>query len=146
MTLFYSFAERGFFDSGIHDSIPDDAVEVSSAKRREILNGVGRGKLVERADSGEPVLVDPVHDPEALQALERQVERGWRDTEFSRVQWLRDRHRDEQEQQMVTTLTDEQFAELLGYLQALRDWPQSNAFPASDSRPVAPPWIAEQDR
>ncbi|PLR61499.1 hypothetical protein QCBJ_23350 [Pseudomonas sp. QC2] len=58
--------------------------------------------------------------------------------------WLRERHRDQQEIGGSTTLSDDQFAELLVHMQALRDWPQSPAFPASEYRPVAPAWIAEQ--
>lgn len=72
------------------------------------------------------------------------AEREWRDAAVTAVLWLRERHRDEQDLQRSTTLTPAQFAELLNYLQALRDWPQSAAFPAIEHRPVAPPWIAEQ--
>jgi hypothetical protein len=60
------------------------------------------------------------------------------------VLWLRERHRDEQDLQRSTTLSDERFAELLTYLQSLRDWPQSEQFPEIEHRPVAPPWIVEQ--
>ncbi|WP_241526830.1 MULTISPECIES: phage tail assembly chaperone [unclassified Pseudomonas] len=44
------------------------------------------------------------------------------------------------------TLSVEQFQELLTYIQALRDWPQSKAFPDTDHRPNPPPWLAEQTR
>lgn len=72
------------------------------------------------------------------------MERIWRDDALSDVRWLRERHRDEQDMQLATTLTGEQFAELLAYLQALRDWPQSEVFPDREQRPVAPSWVAEQ--
>lgn len=72
------------------------------------------------------------------------VERAWRDTTLGSVLWLRERHRDEQDLQLPLSLTGAQFVELLSYLQKLRDWPQSAKFPAEQSRPVAPPWIAEQ--
>lgn len=71
------------------------------------------------------------------------AERAWRNGEVDNVKWLRERHRDEQDLQKPTTLTDAQFAELLGYLQALRDWPQSESFPDVEQRPVAPSWIAD---
>lgn len=141
MTLLFSLVERGFFDTEIHRVIPADADEVTPEKRVEILEGVARGQLVERV-GGEFVLIDPVADPAALEAQERQAERDWRDAEFARVQWLRDRHRDEQEQRLATTLSYIQYAELLGYLQLLRDWPQSVDFPDSARRPVTPGWIA----
>ncbi|KIR18960.1 hypothetical protein PFLU4_05390 [Pseudomonas fluorescens] len=72
------------------------------------------------------------------------AERMWRNTELQSTEWLVTRHRDEQDLAQETTLTTEQFAELLGYRLALRDWPQSEHFPDSQYRPVAPPWIAEQ--
>ncbi|WJM94976.1 phage tail assembly chaperone [Pseudomonas defluvii] len=72
------------------------------------------------------------------------AERDWRDSQLSSVMWLRERHRDQQDIGAGTTLTAEQFKELLVYMQALRDWPQSEQFPVIEHRPVAPPWIAEQ--
>lgn len=69
------------------------------------------------------------------------AERQWRDAELAARQWLRDRHRDEQDLGRPTTLSNEQFTELLVYLQALRDWPQSEVFPDSQQRPQPPGWI-----
>ena len=70
-------------------------------------------------------------------------ERKWRDAELVSLMWLRERHRDQREIGGSTTLTAEQFGELLVYIQALRDWPQSPDFPDTQHRPVAPSWIAE---
>ncbi|NWB30720.1 hypothetical protein HX886_27695 [Pseudomonas gingeri] len=72
------------------------------------------------------------------------AERAWRDVAIESVKWLRERHRDEIDLDRETTLSAEQFLQLLGYMQELRDWPQSDQFPALAQRPVAPPWIAEQ--
>lgn len=72
------------------------------------------------------------------------AEREWRDRALIDVRWLRERHRDEQDMERGTTLSAEQFGELLGYLQELRDWPQSEHFPVLEHRPNAPPWIADQ--
>lgn len=72
------------------------------------------------------------------------AERTWRDSEITTNEWLVSRHRGELELQRETTLTAEQYTELLEYLQALRDWPATEAFPNSTQRPTAPPWIAEQ--
>ncbi|CAH0275837.1 tail fiber assembly protein [Pseudomonas mediterranea] len=71
-------------------------------------------------------------------------ERGWRDSQLHNVQWLRERHRDEVELGLSSTLTDEQFKELLIYMQSLRNWPQDAHFPQVQWRPSAPQWIAEQ--
>lgn len=71
------------------------------------------------------------------------VERVWRDTEIERVRWLRERHRDEVDSARPTTLTVQQYGELLDYVQALRNWPTAEDFPAKESRPAAPPWVGE---
>jgi hypothetical protein len=72
------------------------------------------------------------------------IERAWRDAEIVRVVWVRDRHRDEVELAVPTTITAEQYTELLAYIRALRDWPAGAEFPAVDHRPPAPEWIVEQ--
>lgn len=84
--------------------------------------------------------VVPVPSLDALQVAER----AWRDAELTSVTWLRERHRDQQELGVDTTLSAEQFVELLAYMQALRAWPQSSDFPDSAHRPTAPRWIADQ--
>lgn len=83
-------------------------------------------------------------EPERVVLLPSTLERQWRDSELASVMWLRERHRDQLEIEAPATLTGEQFKELLVYMQALRDWPQSPDFPQAEHRPVAPSWIAEQ--
>ncbi|MCU1766773.1 MULTISPECIES: phage tail assembly chaperone [Pseudomonas] len=86
-------------------------------------------------------------DPVPLPLTEEELaasERSYRDKELARGVWLRDRHRDQLEIVMVTTLSAEQFTQLLVYMQALREWPQSPHFPDSQYRPVAPSWVTEQ--
>lgn len=86
------------------------------------------------------------HDaPELLPATAglAAAERTWRDTELAALVWLRDRHRDQLEIGGQTTLTPEQFAELLLYMQQLRDWPQTPEFPDSSARPVPPAFIEQ---
>jgi hypothetical protein len=72
---------------------------------------------------------------------DKAMERAWRDSRISAITWMRDRHRDEIEQDLTTTLTEEQYGELVVYIQALRDWPAAAAFPAPVSRPPAPQWL-----
>jgi hypothetical protein len=69
-------------------------------------------------------------------------ERLWRDAEIQRVSWLRERHRDQLDMGLKTALSSEQFSALLDYIQALRDWPQVDSFPATAKRPVTLPWLA----
>ncbi|WP_092454183.1 phage tail assembly chaperone [Pseudomonas sp. NFACC45] len=85
--------------------------------------------------------------PPAVSTSEQaDIERVWRNYELQSTEWLATRHRDEQDIGHETTLTTVQYSELLGYRQALRDWPQTVTFPSTESRPIAPPWIAEQSQ
>lgn len=72
------------------------------------------------------------------------IGRAWRDAEITRVTWLRDRHRDEVELGDQTSITPEQYTELLAYIRDLRDWPETPEFPAEESRPEEPDWVAIQ--
>lgn len=83
-----------------------------------------------------------VLDAQAKLDNDKKLERAWRDGEISKITWLRDRHRDEVEQGLPTTLTSERYGELVVYIQALRDWTAAEAFPAPASRPTAPDWLA----
>lgn len=83
-------------------------------------------------------LPDPVVSPAELAASSR----TWRDGVIEDVKWLRERHRDEIDLGVGTTLTADQFRELLVYMQALRDWPQSPSFPAATARPTVPEWLS----
>ena len=94
----------------------------------------------------------PIEEDEALSLANppptdgqlQTAERKWRDGVISSTEWLVTRHRDELDMQRPTTLTAEQFAQLLTYRQELRDWPLALQFPSPSGRPVAPPWITEQ--
>ncbi len=138
---YYSKQTGCTYLSGVHGKqMPEDAVPISEALYLEVIANPPAGKIRAHDQSGLPCLIaapEYVADPASL-------ERAWRDSELAALVWLRDRHRDQLEMGVATTLTPEQFAELLGYMQALRDWPQSPDFPGSSVRPVAPPWIAEQ--
>lgn len=142
MTILYSPRELGFYDTAVHKSaqIPDDAIAVSAQQRNELLVGASSGLRIQIGESGALELVAPPVDPADLAARAR----AWRDGEIDAIKWLRERHRDEQDMSLPLTLADERFAELMGYLQTLRDWPQSEQFPAMEHRPVAPAWIATQ--
>ncbi|MDU9402522.1 phage tail assembly chaperone [Pseudomonas sp. zfem004] len=82
-------------------------------------------------------------DTAAKAAHDAATERDWRDAQILGHEWFISRHRAERDLQRATTLSTERFNELLAYVQTLRDWPASEAFPSIDNRPVAPPWVAE---
>jgi hypothetical protein len=120
--------------------MPDDAVEIPEALFLSVICNPPPGKIRAHDEKGLPCLVDA---PAPVEDLESQ-ERAWRDAELSAVLWLRERHRDQLEISETTTMTAEQFNELLVYMQELRDWPQLPDFPDSEHRPTVPDWIAEQ--
>lgn len=114
-------------------------------------DSLSAAQIEERIEAMRPTVPEPVRVPAALAAMVQSVaidpdvrERVWRDRCISPLIESRDRHRDEVELGMLTTLTASQFAELLAHIQKLREWPQSPDFPDSERRPVAPAWINNQ--
>jgi hypothetical protein len=82
-------------------------------------------------------------DAAAQLAAEQAAERGWREGALASVAWMRDRHRDQVEIGGATNLSAEQYLGLLQYMQDLRDWPQSAAFPGKAERPQPPEWLMQ---
>lgn len=138
MKTFYSQSTGCTYLSGLHTEMPEDVVAISEELLLGVIGNPELGKVRSHDDSGLPILVAP------SLAMQEKAERHWRDSEIGRVQWLRDRHRDQLDLKQPSTLSPEQFNGLLTYIRDLRDWPQSPDFPSEDSRPVAPKWIAEQ--
>jgi hypothetical protein len=125
----------GRFDSSFHAVIPKGAIRITETLWNSTLNDTdGVWRLVDGELVKQPL-------PEALVFPDADA-RAWRDAEIARIAWLRDRHRDELEMSAETTITTEQYVELLAYIKALRDWPQSSTFPAEEERPVAPQWLS----
>lgn len=137
---FYSQTTQTTYLRGMHASMPADAVEITNELYMTVIGNPPPGKVRAHDDQGLPYLIDA---PEVVLDPPTQ-ERGWRDAELASVMWLRERHRDQLEIEAPTSIDGEQFKELLVYMQALRDWPQSTDFPDVQHRPAAPPWIAEQ--
>lgn len=139
MKRYYSKTTQTTYVSGLHAEMPADAVEISDKRHKEVLVNPAAGKVRGHDAKGLPILVDAL--PLAADEPSAQ-ERFWRDSEIYRVKWLRERHRDQLEIGESTTLTPAQFDELLSYVQRLRDWPQSPAFPATSERPALPEWLS----
>ncbi|BCJ05585.1 hypothetical protein PRtIB026_A46160 [Pseudomonas sp. RtIB026] len=139
MQRFYCERTRTTYLEGIH-KIPADALTISDECYFSVIANPESGKIRVH-EKGLPILIDP---PPASSEEQAKLERNWRDSELDAVIWLRDRHRDQLEIGADTTLTLERFNELLIYMQALRDWPQSGDFPDLGHRPSAPLWLVEQ--
>ena len=58
---------------------------------------------------------------------------------LAQVDWMTTRHRDQKDKGGPTTLTEEQYLQLLDYKQALRDWPVSGDY--NEAFPVKPPFV-----
>lgn len=104
-----------------------------------IQNSKGLG-VIGRDSDGFPALTAAAPPTSAELA---EIERRWRDAELASAAGLRDRHRDQIEITVDTAISDVQFREILVYIQALRDWPQSDRFPNSTNRPIAPQWYSQ---
>ncbi|WP_256589763.1 phage tail assembly chaperone [Pseudomonas sp. Choline-02u-1] len=139
--MYYSKSTGCTYLEGMHDGqMPEDALPISKERYQAVIADPEPGMVRSHDAEGLPILVVPEVTPDELV----RDERAWRDAEIIRITWLRDRHRDEIEIGSDTTQTAEQYAELLAYIKALRDWPAQIEFPAEEFRPVVPEWVASQ--
>lgn len=139
--MFASKSTRGFYDASIHNSMPDDVVEISAEIHADLLIGQSEGKVIAWGDDGFPILVDPAPPSDEELAA---VERAWRDQLLAKTDGVVARHRDEQEVGAETSLAPTQYTELQAYRRALRNWPASGEFPLMEHRPPAPIWLPDQ--
>lgn len=119
-----------------------ELVDISQDEHDEIFRVLALGGSVLAPDeNGRPTTI-PAPGPtvEELKARERAI----RDRVLLLTDPLISRHRDEVEAERPTTLTAEQYRQLQRYRQDLRDWPESEHFPALEHRPEQPAWLADQ--
>lgn len=64
-----------------------------------------------------------------------------RSANMTSTDWLVNRHRDEKEMGDSTSLSEDQFKEVLEYRRDLRDWPTKAEFP--NGMPTAPAWMTK---
>ena len=124
---------------GVHE-IPSDAVLIDDQRWYEVTQD--NSCVWHLSEAGE--LTQLPKEVISDELLPHEFEREWRNQVVASTEWLVTRHRDEQDLDRPATLTAEQFAELLTYRQALRDWPQAPDFPNHEHRPVQPEWLVEQ--
>lgn len=68
--------------------------------------------------------------------------RNQRDVALGSTSWLVERHRDEIDSAMATTLSADQYSDLQAYRQQLRDLPSAPGWPAIDI-PPPPSWLEQ---
>ena len=121
-----------------------ELVDVTQDEHDEIFRVLSLGGMVlVPGKNGRPSTVAaPGPTPQELENRERAI----RDRALLLTDPMIARHRDELEAERPTTLTAEQYKQLQGYRQDLRDWPESEHFPSVEYRPEQPAWLADQLR
>ena len=118
-----------------------ELVDVAQDKHDEIFRVLALGgSVLAPGKNGRPSTV-PAPGPTVDELKDR--ERAIRDRTLLLTDPLISRHRDEIEAQRPTSIKGEQYKQLQGYRQDLRDWPESEHFPAIEHRPEQPGWLAE---
>lgn len=145
-TYYFSPSRLAFYPDSLRDVYeaspqgwPDDGVEVSSELYEQLYAEHLQGRVFCAGPDGEPMTKEP--DPPTPEQLAA-TERAWRGAQLNATDALVQRHRDELEDGANTTLSAEQYQELQVYRHALRQWPETEGFPSTDLRPVAPAWLS----
>lgn len=128
----------GFFDDR-HDVINDSWIPERDwgISFKALVDGNASGKEIKVDQSGRPVLQEVVITHE--QACETAKQQ--RDAAIDSSMWFVQRHNSQKQLNIETSITDQQFTELLTYHQDLRDWPGQPGWPDIDM-PSTPEWLA----
>lgn len=138
MAFYYSPTQRGFYHDQVHETLPDDAVEITDAEWQRLLDRQTAGDLIVPGDGGKPIAVSaPVVDRAiGLRAARNRL--------LAQTDGLVNRHRDEVYLSLgttaVTTVSDEQYTQLQTWRQALRALPAAAGFP-DIALPSKPEWL-----
>lgn len=126
MTIYFSAATGGFYDDAIHDTLPDDALEITADQHLQLLAGQSDGMVITADATGAPVL-----QPPSAPTLEQRMAqlRAQRDRLLRGSDWT----------QMPDSPLDAAAGDAWAvYRQTLRDLPQTIADPASVEWPFPP--------
>ena len=135
---FLFLSERAAYDAA--GTWPTDLVEVTAEDWQRYGQAAPPAGMRRGSDEqGRPAWITPEVTPEDA----KQQERAWRDRQLKATDALVTRHRDELEASRPTTLTAEQYQGLQRYRLDLRDWPDSELFPAAGDRPTPPAWLID---
>lgn len=145
MTYYFSPSRLAFYPESLREDYevsaqgwPEDGVAVSAEEYERLYAEHMQGRMFYAGPGGRPMTREP--DPPTPEQLAA-TERAWRGRQLDATDALVQRHRDEIEDGANTTLSAEQYQQLQAYRRALRDWPESPAFPASEQRPAPPAWL-----
>ncbi|KVQ18636.1 phage tail assembly chaperone [Burkholderia cepacia] len=117
-----------FYDDDFHkpDAIPSAAVKISDADHDALLEGQSQGRCMALCEQGQPALVE--HRPRSVEEILNDA-RNKRKRLLEESDRIVTRHRDQVDEGIATTLTDEQYRDFLRYRRELRDLPEQAGFP-----------------
>jgi hypothetical protein len=70
--MFYASSTRGFYNSAVHSTIPDDAVPITEEAHAALIDGQSEGNQIVPGPDGYPILAaPPAPTPEQILAAER---------------------------------------------------------------------------
>ena len=65
---YFSKTTSGFYDDEIHQTMPNDAVQITQELYESLINGQATGKVIASDETGNPILIESVHNaPEYYQ-------------------------------------------------------------------------------
>jgi len=59
MTLYYSASTAGFYDDGIHTTLPSDVVVITQEEHQELLTAQSEGRVITAGEDGRPEALSP---------------------------------------------------------------------------------------
>lgn len=109
-SMLFSASTGGFYTVEIHGkNVPSDVVEITTEEHSTLIEGQSTGKVITPDENGYPVLVEPVITPEQLQQQTNAAARQY----LASTDWIVRRHNDELDMGDTTTLTSEEYLQLL---------------------------------
>ncbi|KVS58023.1 tail fiber assembly protein [Burkholderia cepacia] len=117
-----------FYDEAFHSKaeIPEGVVKISDDDHAALLDGQSEGKCMALCEQGRPAFVE--HRPRSIEEV-LDVARRKRKRLLDESDRIVTRHRDQVDEGIATTLTDEQYRDVLRYRRELRDLPDQAGFP-----------------
>jgi hypothetical protein len=124
MSKYWSPSDKGFYDDEIHgDDKPGDVVEITDEEHASLLEAQSRGRIIDTGKDGKPIARD-LNDKELSVGRKRA-----RDQLLTETDWLVNRHRDEIDSDITTTLSSDQYRSLQEWRVALRNLTEHPDFP-----------------
>ncbi|MGU7812023.1 phage tail assembly chaperone [Burkholderia sp. AW49-1] len=115
----------------------ESVIDITDVQWLALIDAQAVGKCLIVDSAGKPAAIDP---PPPTRAEIANAKRADRDAALARTDWLVARHQDEKLIGDGTTMTAEQFAALVKYRQALRDFTDAQGWPNIDL-PTAPLFV-----